>query len=1400
MKGDEDQGADRVRVAVRVRPLVQHERMKNARECVSYVPQNNQLILGKDRAFTFDHVFSPTTEQESVYYKIGRPLVDGCFEGYNATILAYGQTGAGKTFTMGTNIHAQTSLKEMGIIPRVIHDIFQRVQEKENAEIYIRVAFVELYNEEVRDLLHPTDKSPISIRENEQGDIILAGVREENVKSAEEMRRFLEAGMLRRTTGMTGMNDQSSRSHAIFTISIEQRIKEPRDPQEPDYMFAKLHLVDLAGSERNKRTGAQGVRFKESIQINTGLLALGNVISALSEGKAYVPYRDSKLTRMLQDSLGGNSRTLMIACISPADNSFDETLNTLRYANRAKNIRNKPIINRDPGAAQLTALKNELQSLQIELGKYKELLHPIPHNIDHLLQKTQLKKIISDYLNTNQEELLSGLGASRSSLEGIGVNRAPFKSTQIDEIKGYIAELIELLSVVMAQSRATKTVFIDGNEYIILKLLNPQYMELIELMNDADALLEPNSLEAPGRPSTGEMHEETTPAAFQSQSKKTKAPPSTAPIEVRTQNFVSSDAERPRTMGTIKKMETDPRNLMQLQLNTIKDLEEELSAAKDEIQSLRKQLHTAQQDLRRDEEIFSTKLDELRNTHAQNRSLEQQLMDMKAKIVQLESITIAEAQHTPSKQPKSSQSEVEIQTSQEIRSFSVTPISSHQATPTSVPVAGDSDEDSFPVIEEAIPEKDAEELQRILTEKRRVEEEKVQLEQKLYVQVEQHQQNIKKMESYMRELATNIKMKEELIKELVRNEKEAQQTKVQQEVQIKRLEFELQKVREEYEKLSQMSENESQPTERKGEVQQMKKKYEQRLGSLQAELASAQKQHYESERVHKITAHSDRKIHQLQEELDKLRTQQDQLKRRMKEEYERAQELHAVKTKEINNLRKVIEKDQKRIRDLEKENQSQKLHIKKKSEEAMHAQRKYESQHAELERQKVLLDREIQKHVEQKRAMELLNAELHKRETIIREREQYLMMRNTLEVKKLRSSQAIVEDIHGMTKQIEAVERDLRDKEKTMGVGKGGDADRKQIFSHINQIQSHRDELVHQRSLLQDRLARNQVLQKHEEEELKDLTEKIEDLESEIEYKSQAIREAQKVISTKEDTDIDITTMNREEAKMIMKRYLEKILELTDAYRSEKEKCLEFEYRVAELESYIGDLQNSLQMRDVDYDRQITNIQKEYEHRVQGLLRQIRAQETPEVIIQPEVRSGDSKFEEVNRELYYYKQSYKELKKKAKQMVELAVVEKIQKEKEYLSERNLALETEIKNLKDYLMRHQSTITTVRRSLKELRHVPADQIERKIGAPSTSASRQSSISGHTVSRLLQNEGPKGEENSSKWSDGPRDEAVPLSAASMSRSRQEIDLIPLDPFGDDLDASLVVMSPPNSPGRS
>ena len=214
------------------------------------------------------------------------------------------------------------------------------------------------------------------------------------------MAAILEQGTLLRATATTGMNKRSSRSHAIFTITVEQRrqlpaaqarqtaeSEEDNDENEAnsqgsgdeeevvdDYLCAKMHLVDLAGSERVKRTKAEGQRLQEGININKGLLALGNVICALSENKPHVPYRDSKLTRMLQDSLGGNSRTCMIACVSPADINYEETLNTLRYANRARNIRNKPVVNRDPNAAQISQLRQQLSAARAEIGSLKRRL------------------------------------------------------------------------------------------------------------------------------------------------------------------------------------------------------------------------------------------------------------------------------------------------------------------------------------------------------------------------------------------------------------------------------------------------------------------------------------------------------------------------------------------------------------------------------------------------------------------------------------------------------------------------------------------------------------------------------------------------------------------------------------------------------------------------------------------------------------------------------------------------------------------------------------------------------------------------------------------------------------------------------------------------------------------
>ncbi|KAG6963388.1 hypothetical protein JG687_00006597, partial [Phytophthora cactorum] len=318
------------------------------------------------------------------------PLVQGFLDGYNATVLAYGQTGTGKTHTMaGSGFDARGREKNgelQGIIPRVIKAVFKKLQQEDGGDNQrrsdhtLRVEYVEIYNEELRDLLHPeTTSKQLAIREDGEGNIVIAGVKSEPADSKEAVFRHLVVGGASRVTGSTLMNEHSSRSHAIFSLLLEQR-----DLTSGTRRFSKFHLVDLAGSERAKRTGAVAGRFKESVSINQGLLALGNVISALGDdkrrvgtagGTVHVPYRDSKLTRLLQDSLGGNARTLMIACVSPASVNFEETLNTLKYANRAKNIKNKPIVNdrvaseedRQRNELEMTRMREEITNLQTQL-------------------------------------------------------------------------------------------------------------------------------------------------------------------------------------------------------------------------------------------------------------------------------------------------------------------------------------------------------------------------------------------------------------------------------------------------------------------------------------------------------------------------------------------------------------------------------------------------------------------------------------------------------------------------------------------------------------------------------------------------------------------------------------------------------------------------------------------------------------------------------------------------------------------------------------------------------------------------------------------------------------------------------------------------------------------------
>ncbi|KAG6611208.1 Kinesin-like protein [Phytophthora cinnamomi] len=385
-----DDDGSSVRVAVRIRPLIGREKVERCDECVSVLEEENQIVMGKNRAFTYDYVFGKYAQQSDIWRCVD-PLIRATFDGYNSTIFAYGQTGSGKTYTMGSGSSVHIPPEDYGIIPRVISFMFDQIDAKtqENAHFRasLKIRFLEIYGEEIHDLLvtlgDSSGESKVSLREAENGEVQVTGASEVEVVDSDECMRLLERGTLCRTTGSTLMNAHSSRSHAIFTVTMVQHIPiggppaDGKEMQEGDYetRSSYFNFVDLAGSERQKRTQAEGKRLKEGIDINKGLLALGNVISALGDdkkrGKVHVPYRDSKLTRMLQDSLGGNSRTLMLTCVSPADVNFEETLNALKYANRARNIQNKPVVNRDEASAMTMELRRQVQMLQMEVHRLR---------------------------------------------------------------------------------------------------------------------------------------------------------------------------------------------------------------------------------------------------------------------------------------------------------------------------------------------------------------------------------------------------------------------------------------------------------------------------------------------------------------------------------------------------------------------------------------------------------------------------------------------------------------------------------------------------------------------------------------------------------------------------------------------------------------------------------------------------------------------------------------------------------------------------------------------------------------------------------------------------------------------------------------------------------------------
>ncbi|KAI0513070.1 P-loop containing nucleoside triphosphate hydrolase protein [Xylaria bambusicola] len=324
-----------------------------------------------NKTYNFDRVFSPAADQSMVYEDVVKPILEEMLSGYNCTIFAYGQTGTGKTYTMSGDMDETFGLlsDEAGIIPRVLHSLFKKL-DSEDTESFVKCSFIELYNEELRDLMSVDDNTKLKIFDEVSrkghATTVVQGMEEAHIRNASEGIKLLQEGSLKRQVAATKCNDLSSRSHTVFTITA--CVKKAGEDGEDWVSAGKLNLVDLAGSENIQRSGAENKRAAEAGLINKSLLTLGRVINALVDHSSHIPYRESKLTRLLQDSLGGRTKTCIIATVSPAKSNLEETISTLDYAFRAKNIRNKPQVNQMiRKGALLRDLAHEIEKLKSEL-------------------------------------------------------------------------------------------------------------------------------------------------------------------------------------------------------------------------------------------------------------------------------------------------------------------------------------------------------------------------------------------------------------------------------------------------------------------------------------------------------------------------------------------------------------------------------------------------------------------------------------------------------------------------------------------------------------------------------------------------------------------------------------------------------------------------------------------------------------------------------------------------------------------------------------------------------------------------------------------------------------------------------------------------------------------------
>ncbi|KFV97579.1 Kinesin-like KIF7, partial [Fulmarus glacialis] len=1061
---------------------------------------------------------------------------------------------------------------EQGIIPRAMAETFRLIDENDLIDYTVRVSYLEVYKEEFRDLLQvDTASKDIQIREDDKGNIVLCGVKESEVEGLDEVLSLLEMGNTAKHTGATHVNRQSSRSHTIFTVTMEQRRGAGRLPlhhhhpsvpasgQRPggQVLVSKFHFVDLAGSERIVKTGNTGERLKESIQINSGLLALGNVISALGDPRrkgSHIPYRDSKITRILKDSLGGNAQTVMIACVSPSSSDFDESLNTLNYASRAQNIQNKAVVN----------CRKETEHV--------EELH---------LQIKNLQKALEQ----------------RHRSETRIINRsATAKRCAPDPTARLLAECAHYRTCTDAAYRLLMELQEDSN------LTVEQILRVKEWLCAVES--ERSELTSAGLDSGIESTSAEDQSPEAQGSKLAKA-------QVNTEKGCESikDEQVAKLQRQVERLEEENRDF----LAALEDAMEQYKLQSDKLQE--------QQD----------KISEL---HVR---LEMAMPNLcvPGLLENLHLVTTGQRPHTAplDAAPSHGLSGVPsglLPTEQSGRALCRKP--NHTQCPTGNPeikaavLRRELSQDSEKLAELSSGEEEEEwEQKRSLSQRRngiqswrkkeicKLSEEpsggnapSMQEEQlELSKGKKDSEWRLVQAQQKIRELAINIRMKEELITELIKTGKDAQALNRQYCQKISELEQEAEQVRAELsDSQKQLQELEGKEPWDPGEKHKLQE-YRTRVAAAQSKARVLCKKKQATERLVSLSAQSEKRVQELERNIQLMRRQQGQLQRRLREESEQKRRLET----EVN-------KRQHQVKELElKHEQHQKI-LRIKTEEIAAFQRKRRSgrkgQQQKIEEQKKWLDMEMDKVLEQRQALDELEDELRKRETIVAKKEALLLEKNGLESKRLRSSQALTDDIVRVSSRLEHLEKELT--EKNGQLRHGSAHDQQQIRQEINSLRQEKDQLLKQRLELDNKLRQGTLLSPEEERILFQLDEAIEALDAAIEYKNESITCRQRVLrasaSLLSQCEMNLMAklsyLSSSETRALLCKYFDKVVTLREDQHRQHIAFSELEMQLEEQQQLVYWLEAAVERQRLEMDRQLTLQQKEHEQNMQLLLQQSR--------------------------------------------------------------------------------------------------------------------------------------------------------------------------------------------------